>query len=152
MHLNGFKTGLPATRLSAAAVINLSSLVLRCFRALPRFVRSPGRPSQDIVSMSTVLVSCTGLKSRPRPGPQILFEAQARQGRTSALVTLTCQDMHRVLRMLLGWNVWSLHSCPAYVVHVSLPCADNTGIVDRPLRLHRHLGACPHSSRETSES
>ena len=31
-------------------------------------------------------------------------------------------------------------------------CADNTGIVDCHLCLHRQLGACPHSSRETSES
>ena len=31
-------------------------------------------------------------------------------------------------------------------------CADNTGIVDRRLCLHRQVGACPHSSRETSES
>ena len=46
----------------------------------------------------------------------------------------------------------SLLPCICTVVHVSLPCADNTGIVDRPLRLHRQLGACPHSSRETSES
>ena len=31
-------------------------------------------------------------------------------------------------------------------------CAGNTGIVDRHLYLHRQLEACPHSSRETSES
>ena len=31
-------------------------------------------------------------------------------------------------------------------------CADNTGIVDRHLCLHRQLAACPHSSHETSES
>ena len=31
-------------------------------------------------SLYCVLVSCTGLKSRPRPGPQIWFEAQARPG------------------------------------------------------------------------
>ena len=31
-------------------------------------------------------------------------------------------------------------------------CADNTGNVDRPIYLHRQLGACPHSSRATSES
>ena len=31
-------------------------------------------------------------------------------------------------------------------------CAGNTGIVDCHLCLHRQLGACPHSSRETSES
>ena len=30
--------------------------------------------------------------------------------------------------------------------------AGNTGIVDRHICLHRQLGACPHSSRETSES
>ena len=31
-------------------------------------------------------------------------------------------------------------------------CASNTGIVDRHICLHRQLGACPHSSRETSKS
>ena len=30
-------------------------------------------------------------------------------------------------------------------------CADNTGNVDRHICLHRQLGACPHSSRATSE-
>ena len=31
-------------------------------------------------------------------------------------------------------------------------CADNTGNVDRHICFHRQLGACPHSSRATSES
>ena len=31
-------------------------------------------------------------------------------------------------------------------------CVDNTGNVDRHICLHRQLGACPHSSRATSES
>ena len=31
-------------------------------------------------------------------------------------------------------------------------CPDNTGLVDCNLCLHRQLGACPHSSRETGES
>ena len=31
-------------------------------------------------------------------------------------------------------------------------CADNAGIVDRHMCLHRQLGACPNSSRATSES
>ena len=33
------------------------------------------------------LVSCTGLKSRPRPGPQILFEAEARPGPAAVVKT-----------------------------------------------------------------
>ena len=41
--------------------------------------------------------------------------------RTSALVTLSSQDMPRIRRMLLRWNVLNLLSCPAYVVHVSIP-------------------------------
>ena len=42
--------------------------------------------------------------------------------RTSALITLSSQDMSRIRRMLLRWNVLNLLSCPAYyVVHVSLP-------------------------------
>ena len=45
-------------RLSAAAVISLSSPVLRCcFKALLHPVRSAARPSQDIVSMPTALIS-----------------------------------------------------------------------------------------------
>ena len=45
-------------RLSAAAVISLSSPVLRCnFRALRHFVRSAARPSQDTVSMSTAIIT-----------------------------------------------------------------------------------------------
>ena len=31
-------------------------------------------------------------------------------------------------------------------------CADNTGISDCHICLHRQLGACPHSSCETGES
>ena len=31
-------------------------------------------------------------------------------------------------------------------------CADNTGNVDLHICLHKHIGACPHSSRATSES
>ena len=47
-------------RLSAAAVISLSSPVLRCcFRALLHFVRSAARPSQDMVSMSKAFISLT---------------------------------------------------------------------------------------------
>ena len=38
-----------------------------------------------------------------------------------ALVTSSCQDVPRIRRMLLRWNVLSFLSCPAYVVHFSLP-------------------------------
>ena len=49
-------------RSSAAAVIGLSSPVLRCcFRALLHFVRSAARLSQDIVSMSTAFISYAGI-------------------------------------------------------------------------------------------
>ena len=41
--------------------------------------------------------------------------------RTSTLVTLSCQDMPKMRRMLLTWKVLSLFSCLAYVVHISLP-------------------------------
>ena len=34
-----------------------------------------------------MLVSCTGLKSRPRPGPEIWFEAQARPGPAAVVMT-----------------------------------------------------------------
>ena len=44
-------------RLSAAAVISLSSPVLRCcFRALLNFVRSAARPFQDVVTMSITFI------------------------------------------------------------------------------------------------
>ena len=41
--------------------------------------------------------------------------------RTSALVTLSSQDMPRIRRVLFRWNVLNLLSCTAYVVHGSLP-------------------------------
>ena len=41
--------------------------------------------------------------------------------RTSVLDTLSCQDMLRIRRMLLGWKELSLFFCLAYVVQVSLP-------------------------------
>ena len=41
--------------------------------------------------------------------------------RTSALHILSCQDIPRIRRVLLGWNELSLFSCLAYVVHVSQP-------------------------------
>ena len=40
-----------------------------------------------VTHCTCVLVSCTGLKSRPRPGPQIWFEAQARPGPATAVKT-----------------------------------------------------------------
>ena len=54
------------------------------------------------------------------------WEDQHETGHRSALVTLSsqlgyAQDMPRIRRMLLRWNVLNLLSCPAYVAHVSLP-------------------------------
>ena len=62
------------------------------------------QPSQSALSISRVYIL-----GRPA------------RDRTSALVTLSCQDITRIRRMLLRWNALSLLSCPAYVVHVSLP-------------------------------
>ena len=41
--------------------------------------------------------------------------------KTPAMVTLSYQYIPSIRRMFLRWNVLSLLSCPAYVVHVSLP-------------------------------
>ena len=46
--------------------------------------------------------------------------------------------------MLLRWNVLNLLSCPAYVVHVSLPHSN----VDRHMCLHRQLGAAVRRARD----
>ena len=54
--------------------------------------------------------------------------------KTSALVTLSCQDIPRILRRLLRWNELSLLSFPAYVVHVPLPYS-NVLITQRHCRL-----------------
>ena len=75
--------------------------------------------------------------------------------RTSALVTLSSQDMPSIRRMLLRWNVLSLSLLPGICrprLAAIQQCADNTGIVDRHLCLLRQLGACPHSSCEMGES
>ena len=146
-------------RLSAAAVISLSSPVLRCsFRALLHPVRSAARPSQDIVSMPTAFISLaqtyyiSQVRAASGSPPQcqltvedvfwdatILHTANMTQPTQSALSeqgvhsgkTGTRQDIsvgYFVLpryaqdtARLLRWNELSLLSCPAYVVHVSLP-------------------------------
>ena len=80
--------------------------------------------------------------------------------------TITRQDISigyfvlpgpRIRRVLLKWNVLSILSCPTYVgpspcLAVIQQCVGNAGIADRRLCIHRQLGACPQSSRETSES
>ena len=43
----------------------------------------------------------------------------------------------------------SRNICSPYIAAIQ-QCADNTGIVD--LCLHRQVGACPHSNRETCDS
>ena len=52
---------------------------------------------------------------------QSVHTGKTSTSQTSALVILSCQDILRIRRMFLRWNVLSLLSCPAYVVRVSLP-------------------------------
>ena len=81
-------------RLSAAAVIRLSSPVLRCcFRALLNFVRSAARPFQDVVTMSiTFIISYADI-----------FISQVRAaGGSSPQSQLTVEDVF--------WNAAILHS------------------------------------------
>ena len=64
-----------------------------------------------------------------QPSQSALSKQSVHTGKTStrqesALVTLSSQDMPRMRRMLLRWNVLHLLSCLAYVVHVSLPCSN----------------------------
>ena len=148
-------------RLSAAAVISLSSPVLRCcFKVqgtLPPCTMSckalPGHSvnvdSFDI-SYADILISQVRVAGASPPQCQltvedvfwnatILHTADVTQPSQSALSkqsihtgkTSTRQDtsvgyfvlpgMPRIGRMLLRWNELCLLSCPAYVVHVSLP-------------------------------
>ena len=74
--------------------------------------------------------------------------------RTSALVTLSCQDMPRIWRRLLIWKVLNLLSCFTYVVHVSLTYNNvpmTQYIVLCHLRSSCQLRVCPNSSCEASE-
>ena len=81
-------------RLSAAAVIDLSSTVLRCcFRALLHPVRSAARPSQDIVSMSTAFISLMQTSLYRRGGRPIGSPPQCQ---------LTAEDVF--------WNATILHT------------------------------------------
>ena len=59
--------------------------------------------------------------SKPVGLPRVYILGRPTRDRTSALVTLSSQDMHRIRRMLLRWNMLNLLSCPACIVHVSLP-------------------------------
>ena len=93
-----------------------------------------------------------------QPSQSALSKQSVHTGKTSTRQDISvgyfvqpgyAQDM----RMLLRWNVLNLLSCR----HICSPClaaihTDNTGNVDRHICLHRQLGACPHSSRETGES
>ena len=72
--------------------------------------------------------------------------------KTSALVTLSCQDMSRIRRMVECVEPSLLPGLCSSCLAAIHQCTGNTDIVDRHRFLHRQLGACPHSSRETSES
>ena len=69
--------------------------------------------------------------SKQSVGPYIL--GRPARDRNSALITLSCQNMTRILRMLFRCNVLSLLSCPVYLCLAAIQkCADNTGIVTMP--------------------
>ena len=61
-----------------------------------------------------------------QPSPSAVSMQNVPTGKTStreniSVVALSCQDMSRIRRTLLWWNILSLLSCSGYVVHVSLP-------------------------------
>ena len=137
IYMCGFGSDGAAALLSACSLVRCGSrqfvsTVLRCcFRALLHFVRSAARPSQDIVSMSTAY-------SSPMPAHHRGCLSECDHPPYSG------HEATIELSLLPGIRNSSLPAIQQ--------CATNTDTVDRHLCLHRQLGACQHSSRETSES
>ena len=71
--------------------------------------------------------------------------------RTSAFVTLSSQDTADASQVECVESTLLPGICSPCIAAIQ-QCADNTGNVDRHICLHRQLGACPYSSRATSES
>ena len=71
--------------------------------------------------------------------------------KTSALVTLSCQHTADASQVECVEPFLLPGICSPRLAAIQ-QCADNTGIVDCHICLHRQLGACPHSSCETGES
>ena len=77
---------------------------------------------EDVFWNATILHKADMTKHRIlRYLSKVYIMGRPARDRTSALVTFSCQDITRIRRMLLRWNELSLLSCPAYIVHVSLP-------------------------------
>ena len=88
-----------------------------------------GSPPHSQLTVDDVFWNATILHTTYMTQPsQSALSKQKDTGKNSTVqdisvgyLNLSCQDIPRIRRILLRWNVLSLLSCPAYVVHVSLP-------------------------------
>ena len=109
--------------------VDADSLHISCADIFISQVRAAsGSPPQYQLTVEDVFWDATILHTTnmTQPTQSALSEQGVHSGKTGtrqdiSVGYLSCQDMPRIRRMLLRWNELSLLSCPAYVVHVSLP-------------------------------
>ena len=115
-----------------------------------------GFPPQSQLTVEDVFWNATILHTTDmtQPSQSALSKQNVHTGKTS-VASLSCEDIPRIRTDA------SQVECvePSLLPGICSPrlatiqqCADNTGIVNWHLGLHRQLGACLHSSRETGES
>ena len=143
--------------------VDADSLHISCADIFTSQVRAAcGSPPQCQLTVEDVFWNATIVHTAnmTQPSQSALSEQGVRSGKTS-----TRQDISVGCFVLPGYYQDTADASQVECVKPSLlpgicsqclaaiqQCAGNTGIVDCHLCLHRQLGACPHSSRETSES
>ena len=109
--------------------VDADSLHISCADIFISQVRpASGSPPQCQLTVEDVFWDATILHTAnmTQPTQSALSEQGVHSGKTGTRQDISVgyfvlQDMLRIRRMLLRWNELSLLSCPAYVVHVSLP-------------------------------
>ena len=113
-------------------------------------------PGEDVFWNATILHT-TGMT---QPSQSALSKQSVRSGKTSTrqyisvgyfILPAYSQDMADVYQVECVEPSHLPGICSSRLAAIQ-QCADNTGIVDCHICLHRQLGACPHSSCETGES
>ena len=92
---------------------------------ISQMMAAGGSPPQSQLTLEDVFWNATILHTTRVGRPA--------RDKTSAFVTLSCQDIPRIRRILLRWIVLSLFLLPGICsprLAAIQQCADNTGIVD----------------------
>ena len=141
--------------------ISYADIVIRQVRA------ASGSPPQCQLTVEDVFWNATIIHTADmtQPSQSALSNQSVHTGKIHTGKTTTRQDISVGYFVLSGYAQDTADASQVERVEPSLlpgvccpclaaiqKCAGNTCIVDRHLCLHRQLGSCPHSSRETSKS